>query len=168
MQIDSRQCSLSDLLPKLQGEIQSRGVTVHKKKSKIVLSWTKEEDVLLQNAIQLYGINNWDLVDECVPGRTKKQCKDRYYNRFDPNIIRKPWSYEEDQILLKYRNVYGNKWTEIRKYLPGRTANQIKNRFFSHFADLVENQPTQQIQIHSVFIPVNSGFTVIVNSPIFY
>ena len=104
----------------------------------------------------------------------------------DPNIIRKPWTEEEDQLMLKYRKQFGNKWSEIKNYIPGRTANQIKNRFFSHFAESLNveekknlkklsksdsersNENNQYNQIGSVFVPSNIEYFVIQNSPRYY
>ena len=142
--------------------------TIEKRKVKVIKSWTKVEDELLKKGIEKYGINNWGMVAELIPRRTKKQCKERYYNHLDPNIVRKPWTEEEDQLMLFYRSRFGNKWSKIKKYLPGRTANHIKNRFFSHFADKIEFEEQQRRKVPSVFVPSNTEYTIILNSPRFY
>jgi hypothetical protein len=47
----------------------------------------------------------------------------------NPEIKKDPFILEEDILLLETRLSLGNKWSEIRKRLPGRTENNVKNRF---------------------------------------
>ena len=153
------------------------------KKSKNIIPWSKTEDEQLRKGVEKYGIDNWEIIAESFPQRTKKQCKERYHNHLDPNITRKAWTEEEDNLMLMYRQQFGNKWSEITKYIPGRTANQIKNRFFSHFAEhMDENERKLKkkkgcssdsngstgLSIQSVFVPSNTEYSVIQNSPRYY
>lgn len=55
--------------------------------------------------------------------RTGKQCRERYNNHLRPEIKKGEWSEDEDQILLSMNELYGNKWTLIAQYLPGRSGN---------------------------------------------
>lgn len=66
-----------------------------------------------------------------MPGRTAKQCKERWNNYLDPSIIRAPFTAEEDQMILRFQAVIGNKWARIAKELPGRTDNSVKLRYLS-------------------------------------
>ena len=38
---------------------------------------------------------------------------------------------EEDDLVFKLYLEFGSSWSKIAKYLPGRTENSIKNRFYS-------------------------------------
>ena len=61
--------------------------------------------------------------------RNGKQCRERWVNFLNPEIKKDPFSLEEDIQLLKKRIEIGNKWAEIIKQMPGRTENNVKNRF---------------------------------------
>ena len=41
------------------------------------------------------------------------------------------WTPEEEDLILKKHSLLGNKWSKITKLLPGRTENQVKNRWRS-------------------------------------
>ena len=55
--------------------------------------------------------------------------RERYVNFLDPRLKKTPWTKKEDDILFENQRLLGNKWTEIRKLLPGRSENSIKNRY---------------------------------------
>lgn len=44
----------------------------------------------------------------------------RWYNHLNPDIKRTAWTKEEELTLIKVHQVYGNRWAEIAKFLPGR------------------------------------------------
>jgi hypothetical protein len=66
-----------------------------------------------------------------MPGRKSKQCRERWTNVVDPKLNYAPWSEEEEQILVLAQQELGNKWSQIEKRLPGRSANSIKNYWYS-------------------------------------
>lgn len=44
----------------------------------------------------------------------------RWHNHLDPGIRKDAWTKEEEDILAKCHQVYGNKWAEIARFLSGR------------------------------------------------
>ena len=61
--------------------------------------------------------------------RNGKQCRERWVNFLNPEIKKDPFSLVEDILILEKRLSIGNKWSEIIKEMPGRTENNVKNRF---------------------------------------
>jgi len=41
------------------------------------------------------------------------------------------WSRSEDSLILELQMKYGNAWAKITSFLPGRTDNAVKNRYWS-------------------------------------
>ena len=44
----------------------------------------------------------------------------RWHNHLDPAIKKDTWTDEEESTLTYYHQIYGNKWAEIARFLPGR------------------------------------------------
>lgn len=93
--------------------------------------WSREEDAKLAENVQKFGAKNWSYIAQALPGRIGKQCRERWHNHLNPDIKKNKWTEEEDRAIIENHRIYGNKWSEIAKFVPGRTDNHIKNRFNS-------------------------------------
>ena len=80
---------------------------------------------------RLGGPGNWTAIAERLPGRSSKSCRLRWCNQLNPTVKRGPFTPEEDSQILQAHSVHGNKWAVISRSMPGRTDNQVKNRFNS-------------------------------------
>jgi hypothetical protein len=87
------------------------------------------EDVHLRSLVETFGRNDWYAISLRMPGRTPRQCKERWRNYLSPALNTAAWTAEEDRLLLeKYRD-HGTKWALIANFFPNRTDGMVKNRF---------------------------------------
>jgi hypothetical protein len=99
----------------------------------------KDEDILLTDAIRALGEANWVGVAARVPGRTPRQCRDRWQNYLNRMTTVSAWTEDENQQLIAAVAAYGQKWTTLTRFFPGRPGNSIKNHYnflMKNFAEM--------------------------------
>ncbi|PPD99326.1 hypothetical protein GOBAR_DD03648 [Gossypium barbadense] len=91
--------------------------------------WTAEEDDILSKAVQRFKGKNWKKIAECFKDRTDVQCLHRWQKVLNPELVKGPWSKEEDELIIELVNKYGpKKWSTIAQHLPGRIGKQCRER----------------------------------------
>ena len=109
----------------------SNGNIEREKHGKMKMKWKPQEDQVLAEIVGWHGPGHWDSIAVHLPGRTGKQCRERWITFLSPDVKRDQWSKEEDEILISMQSQYGNQWALMTKFLPGRSSISIKNRFKS-------------------------------------
>ncbi|TKY54284.1 Transcription factor MYB108 [Spatholobus suberectus] len=90
--------------------------------------WTIDEDLTLINYIATHGEGRWNtLALSAGLKRTGKSCRLRWLNYLRPDVRRGNITLEEQLLILELHSRWGNRWSKIAQYLPGRTDNEIKN-----------------------------------------
>ena len=67
-------------------------------------AWSADEDELLLKAIEANGTRKWSVLASHLPGRTGKQCRERWHNQLNPDISKSPWTEAEDRIIIAERD----------------------------------------------------------------
>ncbi|PAN19147.1 hypothetical protein PAHAL_3G252000 [Panicum hallii] len=95
--------------------------------------WTTEEDETLQKAVDACNGKNWKKIAESFPDRTAVQCLHRWQKVINPELVKGPWTQEEDDIIINMVKKYGaKKWSLIARSLNGRIGKQCRERWHNH------------------------------------
>ncbi|KAK2077128.1 hypothetical protein QBZ16_004762 [Prototheca wickerhamii] len=85
--------------------------------------WTEDEDRQLAGLVRQYG-SCWAEISRHLPGRTDQQCMGRWRRHLDPSVKKAGWQRAEDELLRALVGEHGAAWSQISRFLPGRTPQQ--------------------------------------------
>ncbi|KAK1298210.1 Myb-related protein 3R-1 [Acorus calamus] len=101
--------------------------------------WTTIEDETLRNAVQVHNGRCWKKIAEYFPHRTEVQCLHRWQKVLNPELIKGPWTREEDDKIIELVVKYGpTKWSLIAQALPGRIGKQCRERWHNHLNPIIK------------------------------
>ncbi|XP_075757474.1 myb-related protein B isoform X2 [Pelodiscus sinensis] len=97
------------------------------------VKWTHEEDERLKMLVKQFGQSDWKFLASHFPNRSDQQCQYRWLRVLNPDLVKGPWTKEEDQKVIELVKKFGTKqWTLIAKYLKGRLGKQCRERWHNH------------------------------------
>jgi hypothetical protein len=91
--------------------------------------FTQSEDEQIRRLIEQYGDGDWKRIAEGVPGRSTRQCRERWISYLAPHIVNGSWSEAEDKLLLEKLQEIGPQWKKLELYFPERSSINIKNHW---------------------------------------
>jgi myb proto-oncogene protein len=102
--------------------------------------WIPEEDAKLTEAVAELGHKSWPAVAALVPGRTTRQCRERWATCLDPTVehMMGKMTPEEDAKLIEAVMEHGKDWVRVAAMLPGRTNGQCRQRWAARLNPTVD------------------------------
>lgn len=95
--------------------------------------WTKEEDELLQQLHNLYGLK-WSFIARRMNNRTGKQIRERCKILLDRKNKREKMNKDDKLKLIKLYNELGPNWILIKPYFNNKyNAETLKNAFYAYY-----------------------------------
>lgn len=151
-----------------------------KKTSYARFPWTPTEDALLRDActkiindareevLAARGSDHafdprsvslpWINIAGCVPGKSRKQCRDRWVHHLQPGVNNAaPFTMEEDGQILAQMKIHGNRWSEICKGIRGRTDLSVKNRYYTSLKGLGLDEHTPKPVIDKALLALHTA-----------
>ncbi|XP_052452489.1 myb-related protein A isoform X3 [Carassius gibelio] len=103
------------------------------KKTLCKIKWSRDEDEKLKKLVEQQGADAWKSIANYFPTRTDGQCQHRWQKVLNPELVKGPWTKEEDQRVIELVHKYGPKrWSVIAKHLQGRIGKQCRERWHNH------------------------------------
>ncbi|XP_042608004.1 myb-related protein A isoform X2 [Cyprinus carpio] len=103
------------------------------KKTLCKIKWSRDEDEKLKKLVEQHGTDAWKSIANYFPTRTDGQCQHRWQKVLNPELVKGPWTKEEDQRVIELVHKYGPKrWSVIAKHLQGRIGKQCRERWHNH------------------------------------
>jgi hypothetical protein len=134
-------------------------------------SWTSHEDQMIIQHVTTHGTKYWADLARQIPGRTGKQCRERWKSQLDArNLTNSAWTPQEDEQLIELHRRFGNRWTRIASFFSGRTDNAVKNRWNSTLQTRITADPTSKGNELPSKLPVpdmGSDMTTRISFPVF-
>jgi len=90
--------------------------------------WNRKDDIKLIELVESFG-QNWDVIAKEFGDRNERDVETRFKEKLDPNVKNTKFSDQEDCIIIRLYEEFGNDWFQIAQHFKNRNAKMIKKRF---------------------------------------
>jgi hypothetical protein len=80
----------------------------------------------------MFGTRSWKVIADRMQNRTARQCRERFKDYLSPELVTKPWTDDEDDLLYAKYLEFGPIRARISTFFEGRSDISVEN----HWADL--------------------------------
>jgi hypothetical protein len=91
------------------GQLTSSMLRLTPKKVITRSRFSLSEDATLRGLVHSMGGKAWEEIASAMPGRSARQCRDRFQNYLADDINRRPWTPCEDALLSRQYQRIGGK-----------------------------------------------------------
>ena len=116
--------------------------------------FSPEEDIIIRTLVEKHGKKRWKKIAAFIPGRTARQCRERYIYYLQPHLINGPWTVEEDNMLIEKYGEMGPKWAKMTEFFYSRSDVNLKN----HWAALIRRKKVPKHLLVETQNKINSVF----------
>jgi hypothetical protein len=89
---------------------------------------TPDEKATVIKLYEELGAGCWDKVQEVLQLKSKRTAREHFY-KFILTDSKKPFTKEEDDLIIKKVKELGTRWTQIAKFFNNRSDINIRNRY---------------------------------------
>lgn len=108
------------------------------------LSETEQE--LLRKGVNEFGLGQWkQIAAKYLPNRSPRRLANAWTTAASTSL---PWTPEDDALLIKAYEEFGNQWTKIAQtYFPGRSRHAVRFRYKERLDPSVNHGPWSQHEL---------------------
>lgn len=92
-------------------------------------AFSHEEDANLRRLVDQYGTDSWFEVSQEMVRRSARQCRERWRVLTTRELSLRPWTEDEDKLLIQKYFELGPKWQIMESFFTDRNSLSLKNRW---------------------------------------
>jgi hypothetical protein len=90
--------------------------------------FSNSEDLALTRLVRQWGTDSWDDAAAGIPGRTSRQCRERWKHYLSGHR-EVPWTAEDDDFIWDKVAEIGQRWTQIGALVSNRTDVKVRAKW---------------------------------------